>query len=137
MGLKKLYLGLWNGMLKNYWHIYNQRPPICLIAKFRAKIRIPKFGTKNALFGCFGQQFWKTFVIFASSALNFAFFFLQKIKKLKFGPKNARFPYIGTGILKHYCNTRSQRPHNYLVVKFGAKIKVLKFGTKNASYTYF
>ena len=36
-------------MLKNYCHISNKRPPNCLIAKFRAKIRILKFGTKNCL----------------------------------------------------------------------------------------
>ena len=61
---KKIFLGqkmpclrFWTGILKNYCHICNQRPPIYLIAKFRAKTRILKFGTKNALFGCFGQQF--------------------------------------------------------------------------------
>ena len=52
-----LYLGLWAGMLKNFCHICNQHPPIYLIAKFGAKIRIVKFGNKNALFGCFGQKF--------------------------------------------------------------------------------
>ena len=52
-----LYLGHWAGMLKNYCHICNQRPPVYLMAKFRAKIRSFKFGIKNALFGIFGQQF--------------------------------------------------------------------------------
>ena len=52
-----LYLGLWAGMLKNYYHICNQRPLIYLMAKFRVKNRILKFATKNALFGCFGQPF--------------------------------------------------------------------------------
>ena len=51
---KMLYLPLWAGMLKNYCDICNQRPPIYLMAKFRAKMRILKFGFKNALFGCFG-----------------------------------------------------------------------------------
>ena len=59
-------------MLKNYYHIYNQRRPICLIAKFRSKIRILKFGTKNALFGCFGQQFCKTIIIYEINSLEFA-----------------------------------------------------------------
>ena len=36
-------------MLKNYCHISNKRPPNWVIAKFRAKIRILKFGTKNCL----------------------------------------------------------------------------------------
>ena len=26
---------------------------LCLIAKFHARIKMPKFGTKNALFSCF------------------------------------------------------------------------------------
>ena len=50
-------LGLWVGMFKNYCQICNHRPPIYLIVKFRAKVRILKFGTKNALFGCFGEKF--------------------------------------------------------------------------------
>ena len=63
LGPKMLHLGLWAEMLKNYCHICNQHPPIYLMTKIRAKIRILKFGNKNALFGCFGQQFWKTIVI--------------------------------------------------------------------------
>ena len=54
---KNALLGLWAGMFKSYCHACNQRLPICLIVKFRAKIRILKFGTKNALFECFGEQF--------------------------------------------------------------------------------
>ena len=93
-------------MLKKYCHICNQRPPICLIAKFRTKIRITKFGTKNALFGCFGQQFRKTIVIHAISTLEFALVqsLVQKIKTPKSETKNARFPYFGAGISKHYCH---------------------------------
>ena len=37
------------GMLKNYSHISNKRPPNCLIAKFSAKIRILKFRPKKYL----------------------------------------------------------------------------------------
>ena len=87
-------------MLKNYCHIYNQRPSICVIAKFRAKTRIPKFGTKKVLFGSFGQQFRKTIVLFATSALEFALLqsLVQKIKILISGTKNARFPYFWAGI---------------------------------------
>ena len=139
MGPKKLYLGLWAGMLKNYGHICNQRPSICLIAKFCAKISILKFGTKNALFGCFGQQFRKTIAIFAVSVLEFALLqsLVQKMKILKFGTKSARFPYFGAEISKYYCHIWSQRPRICLVVKFGAKIKILKFGTKNALFLHF
>ena len=40
----------WARILKNYCHVSNQHPQICLNAKFREKIKIPKSGTKNALF---------------------------------------------------------------------------------------
>ena len=89
-------------MLKNYCHIHNcnQRPPGCIIAKFRAKIRILEFGTRNALFGYFGQQFRKTIAIFAIIAREFALLqsLVQKIKILKLGTKNARFSYFGAEI---------------------------------------
>ena len=45
----------WTEVLKGYGHILNQRPQICLIEKFPAKAKILNFGTKNVLFGCFGQ----------------------------------------------------------------------------------
>ena len=54
----------WAGTLKKYCHICIQLPCICLTAKFHAKIKILKIGTKNALLACFGQQFRKTVVIF-------------------------------------------------------------------------
>ena len=48
------YLGIFGlEVSKNYCHISNQRRRIYLIAKFRGKMKIPKFGTKNALFGSF------------------------------------------------------------------------------------
>ena len=55
LGPKMFYVGLWDGMLKNYCHICNQRLPICLIVKFCEKIKILKLGIKTALFGCSGQ----------------------------------------------------------------------------------
>ena len=73
---------------KSYCHISNQRPQICLIAKFSAITKILKFGTKNALFRCFGQQFRKTIVIFEISALKFALvqMLVKKWKPLNLGP---------------------------------------------------
>ena len=41
-------------------------------AKFREKMKLLKSMTKNVLFGCFGQQFRKTIVIFEISAFQFA-----------------------------------------------------------------
>ena len=59
-------------------------PPIYLMAKFRTKIRILKFGSKNPSFGCFGQQFWKAIVTFEISALQFTLLqsLVQKIRIL-------------------------------------------------------
>ena len=84
LGPKRLYLGLWAGMLKNCCHICNQHSPTYLIVKFCPKIRILKFGTKNVLSGCFGQQFWKTTVIFEISGLLLALLqrLVQKTKSL-------------------------------------------------------
>ena len=38
---------------KKCCHITNQHPEFCLIAKFCKKPKMPKFGSKNALFGYF------------------------------------------------------------------------------------
>ena len=38
----------WTGILKNFCHILNEHPQICLILKFPARIKMPKFETKNA-----------------------------------------------------------------------------------------
>ena len=43
-----LYLSILFAILKTYCHILNEHPRICLIGKSRAKIKIPKLGTKNA-----------------------------------------------------------------------------------------
>ena len=58
-GTKLPCLYFWAAILKNHCHIWNQRPRICLIAKFGGKIKILKFGTKNAWFGFFGAWIWK------------------------------------------------------------------------------
>ena len=78
-------------MFKSYCHICNQHTPICLITTFRVKIRVVKFGNKNALRGCFGEQFVKAIVLFVISALEFALIgmFGAETKILKFGTNNA------------------------------------------------
>ena len=93
---------------KNYCQIWNQHPWICLIAKYREIMKMPKFGTKSALFG----YFW------------------------------AR-------ILKNYCHIWDQHPqicqkwvfNSYskfqclrisVIAKFCEETKMPKFGTKNA-----
>ena len=46
---------------KNYYHIWNQHPQICLLSKFTRKTRMPKFQTKNALSGYFWTRIWKKY----------------------------------------------------------------------------
>ena len=51
----------WARILKNYIHVWNQHPQICLTAKFCEKTKIPKFETKNALFGYFWARILKNY----------------------------------------------------------------------------
>ena len=54
-------LFFWSGILRTYGHIWNQCPRICLFAKFRARIKMPNFGTKHALFGYFWPGILKNY----------------------------------------------------------------------------
>ena len=65
---KCLYLGpkilicvpySWAGIWKHYCHIWNHCPRICLVAKFGAKIKTFKFGTKSPWFRYFWVGIWK------------------------------------------------------------------------------
>ena len=128
-GTKNALFGSLDGILKNYCHICNQCPPNCLIAKFHAKIRTLKFGTKKCLIWVF---LWKTIIIYEISTLECALLqsFVQKIKILKFGIKNVRFLYFGAGIWKYYFYIWNQRTLICLVAKFGTKRKSLNLGPK-------
>ena len=53
-------LGIW----KQFCHIWSQLPRIYLIAKFRGKTKMPKFWTKNDLFGYFWPKMLKYLGIF-------------------------------------------------------------------------
>ena len=92
---------------------------------------------KNALFGCLGQQFWKTIVIFEISTLEFCKVLCKKIKILIFGTKNARFAYFGTRIWKYYCHIWNRHPQIWVTAKFCEIIKIPKLGIKNALFGYF
>ena len=45
----------------SYCHIWNQHPPIFLIAKFIQNIKMSRFGTKNTLFGIFWARTFKNY----------------------------------------------------------------------------
>ena len=109
---EKALLGLWAGMFKDYCHICNQRSPICRIAKFRAKIRILKFGIKNVLFGYFWAGMWKQYchIWKQLSRISQTAKFRKKVKMPRFGTKNALFGYFGARISKKYCHIWNKHP---------------------------
>ena len=102
------------------------------------KTKMPKFSTKNALFGYFWLEFENNIVIFEINTPNLSKCKISRKNKMpKFGFKNTWFAYFGDGIWKYYCHNWNLCPWISLVAKFRAKIKILKFGTKNAWFWYF
>ena len=61
-GTKNAWFGyFWARIWKQFCHIWNPHPQICLFAKFHKKTKMPNFGTKNAWFGYFGAGVWKQY----------------------------------------------------------------------------
>ena len=101
---------------------YLKSAKICLIIKFRIKIKKPKFGTKNALFwyfwtkmaylGIFGLEFYKYYCHIWNQHPQICLIakFCEKEKIPKFGTKNALFGYFWARILKNYCHIWNQHP---------------------------
>ena len=118
-------------------HTGNQHLLIYLIQNFVQKLEFLNSELKNVLFGCLGQQFWKTIVIFEISTLEFCKVLCKKIKILIFGTKNARFAYFGTRIWKYYCHIWNRHPQIWVTAKFCEIIKIPKLGIKNALFGYF
>ena len=121
-----------SGIWKKYCHIWDQRPSICLGEKLSAKIKILKFGTKNAWFGYFGG--WNLKIMSYMIEINILEFvylqnFVKKWKYLNLGLKNALFWYFWARILKSYCHIWNQHP---LFANFCEEARMSKFGTKNA-----
>ena len=126
-------------------------------------MKMPKFGTKNVLFGYFWARILKNYshiwnqhsrtcYIFICYYLLFIFFQYSQIcyylelliakicKKAKmpiFGTKNALFGYFLAGIWKRYCHIWNPHPQICLIAKFCEKMKFHKFGTKNVLFEYF
>ena len=121
--LKILYLGIWAGLLKKYFHIWNQRPPISLISIFFCKNGNSHIRDQKCLIWVFLG--WKlpeilSYLISASSNLSCC-----KNKILKFGTKSAWFGYLGSGSWKYYCHIWNQHPRICLIAKFSEKKKCL------------
>ena len=108
------YLGIFRlEFEKRYCHIRNHGPWICLIAKFSAKIKILKFGTKNSWFWYYWarnlKNYWHIWNQLPQICLN-AKFCEKKQKMPKFGIKNALFGYFWAEILNNYCHIWNQDP---------------------------
>ena len=78
-------------ILKNYCHIWNQHHQICLNAKFREKIKMPKLGSKNGLFGYFWARHLKRYCHIWNQhpRIRLMAKSRKKTKTSKFGIKNA------------------------------------------------
>ena len=103
---KMPYLGIFGQELKkkNYCHIWNQHPQICLFAKFHEKTKMPKFGTKKVWFMYFWAGIWKQYCHISNQHPRICLIgkFREKAKMPKFKTKNASFgcfwpeiPYLG------------------------------------------
>ena len=131
---------------KNYCHIWNEHLRICLISKFCKETKMPKFGTKNAIFCYFWLKmhylsiFRKTFkknhcpIWNQHPQICLLQNFHEKTKIPNFEIKNAWFIYFWTGIWTQYCHIWNQHPRFCLTAEFRGKTKRPKFGTKNALF---
>ena len=79
------------GIWEYYSHISNQRPQICLLAKFGAKIKLLKSWTKNTLFWYLWAEVWKKYCHIWNRWICLVAKFGAKIKILKFVTENAWF----------------------------------------------
>ena len=91
---------------------------------FAKKTKIPKFGTKNALFGKFWTGFCKRYCHVGNQRPWFCLTAkFREIRKIpKFGPKNV-LSIFGPEFQKNYCHILNQHPQIFLIEKFCKKIK--------------
>ena len=129
---KKSFLNLasnlsyfWDGIWKQYCHIWNQHPRICQTEKFHEKINMPKFGDKNVLFGYFEAWILKTYYHIWNQHPRICQIaeFHKNMKMPKFAIKNALFGYFLTHIWEEYCHIWNQHPRICIIAKFREKTK--------------
>ena len=113
-------------------HISNQNPWICLIAKYCEIMKMPTFGTKNALFWYFWARILKNYCHIWNHRPQICL-----SAKFHEKNKNAWFGYFWAGIWKQFCHIWNQYLRICLIAKFGGKTKMPKFGNKNALFGYF
>ena len=82
-----MYFGV--GIWKQYCHIWNQHPPICFIAKFHEKTKMPKFGY-------FWGRILENYCHIWNQHLRICLMkkFCEETKMLKFGTKNDLIEYF-------------------------------------------
>ena len=122
LGQKLVYLGV-----KSY---LKSEPSDLANYKVWGKIKILKFGTKNAWFQCFGVEFENTIVIFETNTPNFSNCKISRTRMPKFGTKYAWSAYFCAGIWNCYCHIWNLHPKICLNSKFPKKMKTLNLGLK-------
>ena len=137
LSYQKCYIWLFFGKnLKTIFSYLKTPSWIFLIAEFREKRKMAKFGQKNSWFAYFSVVIWKYYChnwnlcpwVCLAAKVG------AKIKIFKFGTKNAWFWYFGVEIWEKFWHIWNQPPQNCVVAKFNAKIKIRKFGTKMSSF---
>ena len=98
--------------------------------KVWSKIKILKFGTKNALFGIF--HIWNQ-----NPQISLISNLAKKQKCLNLGSKMCDSGILGLEIWKKYCHIWNRHPRIYLNAKFCEKTRTPKYGTKNTLFGYF
>ena len=83
-----VFLG-WNSKKKEYFHVWNQYPRICLIANFVKKWKCLNKGPNMSYLGIFGLGFDNNIVIFEIRTLEFAYLqnYSNKQKCVNLRPK--------------------------------------------------
>ena len=109
-----IWVFLGKNVLKNYCHIWNQHPQICLFAKFHEKTKMPKFGTKNAWFMYFWAGIWKQYCHIWNQHPQICLIakFCENTKRAKFGTKNNLFGYFFGYKLKKLLSYLESAPSN-------------------------
>ena len=115
---------------KNYCHIWNQHPQILVMRKVCEKTKIPKLGSKNALFWYFWGRTLKSYshIWNRHRWIRIIAKFCEETKMPKVGTKNALFGYFWTGIWKQYCHIWNQHPRICVIAKFCEETKMPTFG---------
>ena len=103
------------------------------------KTNMPKFGTKNALFGYFCCGILKKYCHIWNQHPRVCLIgeFCKKTKMPIFGNKNALLKYFGLVFEKNYCHIWNLDPRVCLMREFCKKTKMPTFGSKNALFKYF